>query len=374
MTATEPEAGELLQMINRWVAVESKSDDLEGIARMMDLAESGFTQAGLATSRIPGRDGHGDHLQAAAPWGGEAPGILVLCHLDTVHPRGTLLANPIRTEGDRAYGPGIYDMKGCVCIALEAIRGLIAEGRQTPLPIRFLIVSDEEVGSPTSQAHIEAAAEAAKYVLVTEPERNGGCCVTARKGVARMTLKARGKPAHSGSRHADGESAVLEIARQIVDLEAMTDYDAGLTVNVGMVSGGTGSNVVPEHASAEIDIRMERPEDGTAAVERVYALQPKNPAVSLAITGGMNRPPYQKSNAIASLYEHARGLAGEIGFDLGEVFTGGGSDGNFTAAIAPTLDGLGVDGDLAHTEDEHLYISSLVPRMMLLRRLFETLE
>ena len=285
-----------------------------------------------------------------------------------------LTTNPIRTEGDRAYGPGIYDMKGGVWLALSAIGSLIAAGRETRLPVRFLVVSDEEMGSQTSRPHIEAAAETAKYVLVTEPARDGGCCVTARKGSARVTITAHGKSAHSGMRHSDGESAVLEIARQIIALEAMTDYDRGLTLNVGIVAGGSATNVVPDHCVADVDIRMTAPEDADDVLRRIEALRPCNPKVELTISGGLNRPPYRKSNAIASLYEHARILAGEIGFELGDTFTGGGSDGNFTAALAPTLDGLGVAGAGAHTPDEHLYISSLVPRMKLLRRLFETLD
>ncbi len=371
---TVPDTEELLDGINRWAAIESKTDDRDGIARMMAVAEADFRAAGLVTETIPGRAGFGDLLAARAPWGGDGQGILVLCHLDTVHPAGTLAANPLRTEGDRAYGPGIYDMKGGVWIALSAIRSLAEAGEKTPLPVRFLVVSEEEVGSPTSQPHIVAAAERAKYVLVTEPARDGGCCVTGRKGAARMKIAARGKPAHSGVSHRDGESAVLEIARQIVDLEAMTDYETGVTVNVGLLSGGTGVNVVPEYCTAELDIRMTRPEDGAAAVARVQGIKPYNPVVELTVSGGMNRPPYRKSNAIASLYEHARELASEIGFELGETFTGGGSDGNFTAPVAPTLDGLGVDGAGAHTLEEHLYVSSLVPRTMLLRRLFQTLS
>lgn len=371
---TEPTTDELLAGINRWVGIESKSDDAEGIGRMMARAEADFRAAGLATDRIPGCGRFGDHFRARAPWGGAGPGVLVLCHLDTVHPRGTLQTNPIRTEGDRAYGPGIYDMKGGVWLALSAARCLVAAGRETPLPLRFLVVSDEEMGSQTSRRHIEAAAETAKYVLVTEPARDGGCCVTARKGSARVTITATGKAAHSGMRHADGESAILEIARQIVDVEAMTDYGRGLTVNVGTVSGGSAANVVPDRCVADVDIRMTAPEDAKDILDRIKALKPHNPKIGLKISGGLNRPPYRKSSAIAALYDHARALAGEIGFDLGDVFTGGGSDGNFTAARAPTLDGLGVDGAGAHTLDEHLHVRSLVPRMILLRRLFETLE
>ena len=369
----DPDPQELLEGINRWVAIESKSDDVEGVAAMMATAEADFRAAGLVTEIIPGRDGRGPHFHAATPWG-LGPGVLVLCHLDTVHPRGMLSTNPIRTEDDRAYGPGIYDMKGGVWLALSAIRTLIEQGRTTPLPIRFLVVSDEEVGSPTSRAHIEAVAETAQYVLVTEPARDGGRCVTARKGSARLVLTTHGKPAHSGMRHADGESAILEMARQIVDIEAMTDYDTGLTLNVGRIAGGTVPNVVPEHCTVEVDIRMQRPEDAEAILARLASLTPYNPAVTLTVEGGLNRPPYAKSNAITALYEHARALAAEIGFELGDTFTGGGSDGNFTAATVPTLDGLGVDGAGAHTDTEHLYVSSLTDRMRLLRRLFETLD
>ena len=369
-----PEAEALLAGINRWTAIESKSDAPEGIAAMMAEAERDFRAAGLLTERIPGRDGYGDLLRARAPWCGDGPGILVLCHLDTVHPAGTIEKNPIRTEGDRAYGPGIYDMKGCVYIAMTAAATLIEAGRETPLPLRFLVVPDEEIGSPTSRPYIEAEADNAKYVLVVEPARNGGKVVTARKGAARMTLTAHGRAAHSGVHHQDGESAILEISRHVIDLEAMTDYDSGVTVNIGMISGGTGANVVPERCTAEIDLRMTDPEDGTAIVARIRALEPYNQLVTLEISGGMNRPPYRKSNAIAALYEHARTLAAELGIDLIDTFTGGGSDGNFTAARAATLDGMGVDGHGAHTLNEHLLISSLVPRMLLLRRMFATLE
>lgn len=369
-----PDAAGLLAGINRWTAIESKSNELAGVAAMMAEAEREFRAAGLVTERIPSRDGCGDHLRARAPWGGDGPGVLVLCHLDTVHPAGTLAKNPIRTEGDRAYGPGIYDMKGCVYIAMTAAATLIEAGRETPLPLRYLIVSDEEIGSPTSRQFIEAEADNAKYVLVVEPARDGGKVVTSRKGSARLTMTAHGRASHSGLRHQDGESAILEVARQIVDLEAMTDYDSGLTINVGMITGGTGVNVVPDRCTIDIDMRMTEVEDGEAAVARIRALKPYNPAIKLEISGGVNRPPFKKSNAIASLYEHARSLAAELGIDLIDTFTGGGSDGNFTASRAPTLDGMGMDGHGAHTLDEHLFISSLVPRFLLLRRMFETLE
>ncbi|MBO1078356.1 M20 family metallopeptidase [Roseomonas haemaphysalidis] len=370
-------ADDLLREIRAWVEIESPTDDAAAVNRAMDRAAADATAAGAGTQRIPGRDGAGDHLLVSSPWGAEdEPGILVLSHLDTVHAVGSLAGPmPFRVEGDVAYGPGIVDMKGGALIALAALRHLIARGGRTPLPIRHLFVSDEETGSHTSQEHIEREAKRARFVLVTEPAREGGRIVTARKGTARFDLRIKGRAAHSGARHEDGRSATKELARQILDLEAMTDYGTGVTVNVGRIGGGTRANVVAEEAWAEIDMRVPNQEIGTPAIARVLAVKPYDPDVSLEMTGGLNRPGYEKSDAIAQLFEHARGLAGEIGFELHDLKTGGGSDGNFTAALGvPTLDGLGVDGKAAHTHEEQLYVSSLVPRATLLLRLMETLS
>ncbi len=366
----------LLAEIRAWVEIESPTDDAASVNRMADKVAADAVAAGGRLTRIPGTDGFGDHLLVTSPWGAEdTPGILVLSHLDTVHPLGTLRGPaPYRVEGDLAYGPGVYDMKGGALLALAALRHLIHTGQQTPLPIRQLFVSDEEVGSLSSKALIEQEARRARFVLVTEPAREGGRVVTARKGVARFDLHVRGRAAHAGTRHGDGRSAIKELARQILDIEAMTDPATGLTVNVGVVRGGTRSNVVAAEASAEIDMRLPDAATGHAAMARLRALQPYDPDVTLAVTGGMNRPAFTKSDAIAQLFEHARGLAAEIGIDLQDLATGGGSDGNFTAAMGvPTLDGLGVDGQGAHTHHEQLIVSSLAPRATLLLRLFETL-
>ena len=363
------ETDRLLAGIRDWVMIESPSDDPAAVNRMMDRAAA--DAAPLHVTRMPGRDGFGDHLLVEAPWNTDAPGILMLSHLDTVHPIGTLDGKlPYRVDGDRAYGPGICDMKGGAYIALAALKSLDV----APLPIRHLFLSDEEVGSPTSRALIEREGARARYVLVTEPAREGGRIVTARKGTARFDMHITGCPAHSGARHQDGRSAIRELAHQILALEAMTDYARGVTVNVGVVHGGTRANVVPSEAYAEIDMRAPDPATGEAMVAAILGLQPYGPDVTLTVTGEMNRPPYEKDARIAALFEHARTLAAEIGIDLQDLKTGGGSDGNFTAAMAATLDGLGVDGSGGHTHEEQIFISSLVPRATLLRRMMETLQ
>ena len=367
---------EILEGILEWVRIESPSHDAGAVNRMVDHVESSMRPLTSRIERTPGRDGYGDILAVRSEWGGDVPGILVLCHLDTVHPIGTIddLLR-VRRDGDRVYGPGIYDMKGGAYLAWYAFRHLVRAGRETPLPITFLFVPEEEVGSPTSRSVIEAAARANRYVLVTEPARDGGRIVTARKGVAMFEMTAKGRPSHAGARHQDGRSAIKEMARQILRLEDMTDYARGITVNVGVVSGGTGSNVVPAQCRAAIDLRVPSPEAAEEMCAKVRGLASFDPDVEIEVTGGMNRPPYEKDAAIEALLDHARRLAAEIGFDLRDVKAGGVSDGNFTAALGvPTLDGLGVDGHGAHGYEEHLLVSSLEPRARLMLRLFETLD
>ncbi|MEM7254936.1 MAG: M20/M25/M40 family metallo-hydrolase, partial [Pseudomonadota bacterium] len=367
---------EILEGILRWVRIESPSDDGEAVNRMVDCIEGDMRSVGATIERHEGRDGYGDTLIARCPWDDGEGGILVLSHSDTVHPIGTMDNQlPVRQEGDRVYGPGIYDMKGGAYLAYYALQHLVRTGRRTPLPVTFMFVPEEEVGSPTSRELIEAVAKKHKYVLVTEPARDGGKIVTARKGAARFKLVASGRPSHAGLRHMDGRSAIRELAAQVIALESMTDYDADVTLNVGLISGGTGVNVVPAHCEAEVDMRVPTPELGHEMCARVLGLKAQDPDVELAVTGGMNRPPYEKDAGIAALFEHARSLAADLGFELGDVKTGGGSDGNFTAALGiPTLDGLGVDGHGAHSHDEFMLFSSLEPRTQLLLKLFETLD
>ncbi|MBM9594762.1 M20 family metallopeptidase [Roseitranquillus sediminis] len=368
-------AAELLNGIRGWVEIESHTPDLEGLARLADRVTQEYEAFGAEVERVTGRDGYGDHLVVRAPWARRenVPGILILSHIDTVHPRGTIRKMPFRLEGDVAYGPGIYDMKGGAYIAMDAVAAVAANGG-APLPVTHLFVSDEEVGSPTSRDLIESLARGARYVLVTEPAREGGRIVTARKGTMRYTVRTFGRPSHSGTRHQDGRSAIAEIARIALKFHALTDYDRGITCNVGEIGGGTGVNVVPAEAWAAIDVRV--PDAAaTAEIEAfVASLEPEEPEVTIEVEGGLNRPAYEASAGGTALFEHARKRAAELGFELEGLKTGGGSDGNFTATLAPTLDGLGVDGQGAHTLHEQLYVSSLEPRRDLLRRLIETLE
>jgi glutamate carboxypeptidase len=360
--------------ILRWVAIESPTSEPAAVNRMLDEVAGEFAGQPVAVERLPGRDGYADILHVRSS--GTAGGILILSHVDTVHPLGTLAGPlPIRRDGDRLYGPGIYDMKGGAYLAMDAMRR-VARAGSAKLPITFLFTSDEEVGSPTSRAVIEAEAARARYVLVTEPARDGGKVVTARKGVGRFEVTATGVPSHSGARHEKGRSAIKELAHQVLAIEAMTDYGRGITTTVGMISGGSAPNVIPEHGRISVDLRVRDTETGKAMEARILGLMAVDPDVRLTVTGGMNRPSFEKSPAIAALLEHAARVAREIGIDLTDTaMTGGGSDGNFTAALGvPTLDGLGIDGEGAHTHWEHALISSIEPRLRLMQRLLETLR
>ena len=369
---------DLLAGIRAWVEIETPTSDPASVNRLMDLVADQFSATGARIERIPGREGRGDHLSVTSPWGGphgeNRSGILVLCHLDTVHPHGTLADDlPFRVEGDKAYGPGICDMKGGAYLAFAAYRAIAADPGLQNLPVRLLYTSDEEVGSPTSRVLIETAAESAKYVLVTEPARDGGKIVIARKGVGSYQITTHGRPAHSGVRHADGRSAILEMAHQIIAIEGMTDYARGITLNIGKITGGTADNVVPQTCTAAIDLRVTTLKDADEMHQRLTTLQPRGADTRVEVHGGINRQPYQQDAAGRRLFEHARICAREFGIDLEGVSTGGGSDGNFTAHMVATLDGLGCDGFGAHTLGEHLFVSSLLPRKMLLQRLLATL-
>jgi glutamate carboxypeptidase len=370
-----PEA--LLAAVNAWVAIESPTQDAAAVNRVAAHAEALLCAIGATIERIPGENGIGDILIGRVPGMANGPGILLLGHMDTVHPVGTLAGPlPMRVEGDRAYGPGIYDMKGGNAIAFSALAHLHATGRRPHLPVTVMMIPDEEIGSPFSRPHIEAEARKHAIVLVVEPSGDFGRITIARHGIARYHLKTTGVPAHAGAYHSKGRSAIREMARQILDIEAMTDYDRNVTLNVGIVNGGTHENMVPLHAEAIVYCLVPLPEHEAEMRAKLLALKSYDPDVKLEVTPGLYRPSFVKSPAIQKLYDHAAALAREIGFEVkGERVAGGGSDGNFTGALGvPTLDGLGVLGDGPHTHQEYLLVSCLVPRTKLLVRLFETLD
>jgi glutamate carboxypeptidase len=373
-TANPFDSKTILDGIRRWVEVETPTEAPGQVNKLATMVADGYRDLPAAIERVAGRNGCGDHLVARSSWGQDAPGILVLSHLDTVHPIGFIERLPFKIEGDSAFGPGIYDMKGGAYLAYHAFRQICADAARSPLGVTQLYVSDEEIGSPTSRALIEAEGRKAKYVLVTEPARDGGKIVTGRKGVARFEVFIKGVPAHAGTKPQDGRSAIRELANVIQTLEAMNDLKRGVTVNVGVVSGGTRPNVIAEEAYAEVDMRVPAIADADELVPKILSLKSRTEGVSVKVVGELNRPPYEKGNAGAALFEHARTLAAEIGFDLVDTTTGGGSDGNFTAPHTATLDGLGVDGKGAHTHYEQIYISSIEPRARLLHRLYQTLR
>src|SRR5436190_21078117 len=262
MTTTNPfDAPPILEGIRRWVEIETPTEAPAQVNKLADLVTEGYRRLPANVERVAGKNGCGDHLIARSSWGQDAPGILVLSHLDTVHPLGFIERLPFRIDGDSVFGPGIYDMKGGAYLAYHAFRQVCADGAPPSLGITQLYVSDQESGSPTSRALIESEGRKAKYVLVTEPARDGGKIVTGRKGVGRFEVFIKGVPSHAGTRPGDGRSAIRELGHVIQMLEAMNDLARGITVNVGVVRGGTKPNVIAEEAYAEIDLRVLSLED-----------------------------------------------------------------------------------------------------------------
>ncbi len=300
--------------------------------------------------------------------------LLVVGHLDTVWPLGTLATRPFRIEEGRAYGPGIFDMKAGVTISTFAMRAIKELGRATRRRVTFLMTCDEETGSHFSREVIEEEARKACAALVLEPPIPGGIVKTGRKGVGEFELIVRGRPAHAGNDPQAGVSAITELAHQILAINQLNDYDLGTTVNVGVVRGGVLSNVVAAEARAAIDMRFAEVTEGERICEAMRGLKPVLDEARLEVLGGINRPPLVRTKEVGALFDQAKGLAAEIGFELCEGSVGGGSDGNFIAAMGvPVLDGLGVDGAGAHAEHEHILVADIPRRAALITRLIETI-
>ena len=363
--------------IQSWVQCESPSNFPAGVAAMAEIASAKAKAAGLRVEVTQLGDHVGPLVYATnRAEGDERPGVLILGHLDTVHPVGTLQENPCRVEGDRLYGPGSYDMKSGVYLALTAL-GELSAADSTRLPIDFLMVPDEETGSHASRPYIEKYAANARYALVAEPARaNGGRCVTARKGTGMLRLGVKGRPSHAGMQHEKGRSAIREMAHQVLALEAMTDYDRGVTVSVGTIAGGTVTNTVPAFCRCVVDFRVPDMEAADDVLNRMNGLKAVGPDVELDIDVELNRPPMVRNDAAVALLGKAQSCAVLAGFTLEEApMTGGGSDANFTSAMGvPTLDGLGADGDGAHTLNEFIMVSTLQARLDFWGHLLRTLD
>jgi glutamate carboxypeptidase len=378
MPATEVGTSEnLLSELSAWVRMETPTTDAAAVNRLMDVAEGELTRAGAAVTRIPGRDGYGDNLIARTPEAHTSRGakpVLVAGHLDTVWSHGTLDTMPYTVNGAKAHGPGIYDMKAGSFIAFHVVRSILRQGIATPRPIVLLLTPDEEVGSPTSRWLIEQEAAQAATVLIPEPAGAGGACVTARKGVGRFVMRVEGRGSHAGGAFEDGASAILELSHQIIGLHRMVDLERGITLNAAPIWGGSRPNVISPDAGCEIDLRVNSAADGDLMEQRLLGLTAKTAGCRVIMQGGMNRPPYTESAAISALYAHAQGIARQVGLALPKQHRGGGSDGNFSAALGvPTLDGLGCPGSGAHASHEHILWGHLAQRAALMAGLLETL-
>jgi glutamate carboxypeptidase len=369
----EERQDQIVSTIRQLVEIESPSDNKQAVDRLGTFVAARFEALGGRARFHRTRD-FGDHLQVNFA-GKHADPILLLGHYDTVYPLGTLATMPCRVGDGRIWGPGVLDMKSGIALMLAAIEALRAGHNALPRPLIVLLVSDEEVGSDSSRSITESLAQKSSAVLVLEPSYGlRGAVKTARKGVGEYTLKVTGKAAHSGLDFEKGESAIVELARQITALTKLIDMKRGLTLNVGLVQGGTRVNVVPAEASAILDVRIARMKDAAGIDRKLRALKPFNRKCKLEINGGINRPPMERAPGVAALYKKAAAIAGQLGWKLEEAAVGGGSDGNFTAGLGiPTLDGLGGVGEGAHAAHESILISELPRRAALLAGLLENI-
>lgn len=367
------DAEEIAAGIAEWVSIESPSFDAAAVNRMMDVAADKMASLGAAIERTPGANGYGDVVRARFSWG-EGPGILILGHLDTVHLVGTLATSlPVKRDGDRLYGPGALDMKGGMYLAVHAIEKIIEARSGLGVPVTFMFIPDEEVGSPSTRKLIEAEAKASRCVLVPEPGKPGKF-VTGRHAFLRYKLHTYGRPAHAGVAKGVGKSAISVMAQLIAEVEGYSDVEREMTFRVGVINGGNFVNVIPTECHAEL-LCVAPTSDAFAEVQRLIGgLVSPDPDVRLEVEAGPVRPLFTMHEASEELYEVARRVARDVGLDLGHGQFGGGSDGNFCGALGiATLDGLGVCGEGVHTKQEHLLVSSLVPRARLFAGLLEEL-
>jgi glutamate carboxypeptidase len=363
---------EIVRTIRDLVEIESPSDHKPGIDRLAATLAARFEKIGGRVQIYEQKDS-GNHLQAAFP-GKDGKPILLLGHLDTVYPMGTLAQMSCKLEDGKLWGPGVFDMKAGIAFMLHAIEAVQSRLGALPRPVTVLLVSDEEIGSDSSRAITERLAKQSEAVLVLEPSAGPrGTLKTARKGVGSYTVKVLGQAAHAGLDPGKGQSAIVELAHQIGHIAKFTDLKRGMTVNVGVIRGGTRVNVVPAEASAEVDARVARLADAKIIERKMRSLKLANRKCKLEITGGLNRPPMERTPGVAALFAKAQTLGREIGWRIEETAVGGGSDGNFTSALGvPTLDGLGAVGEGAHAPHENILVEAIPRRAALIAGLLET--
>ena len=358
---------EMLSVIEQLVTQETPSSDKARLDAFAEFLAQRLRSAGATVEILPNAE-RGNHVRARfgpSSDDGVKP-ALILCHYDTVWAVGTLATHPFRIEEGKAYGPGIFDMQSSLMLAEYAARAVRDLGINLPRPVTILITSDEEVGSPTSRTLIEEEALRSAYVLVMESPLPGGVLKTSRKGAGTFLLEITGRAAHAGVEPERGISAIQELAHQILKVHELTDMEQGTTVNVGVVQGGTVSNVVAAHAMAKIDVRSWTQPEAARLSQAILGLTPVTPGAMLEVKGGWNRPPLERT-ATAELFAKAQAIGRTLGLELDEGGTGGGSDGNFTGALGiPTLDGLGVPGHGAHADHEHIEVDQIAGRAALL--------
>lgn len=362
------DAAWIVETIRDLVGAESPSTDRRALDACAERVVARCRESGASVTRVPGGT-TADHV--LAEWPGDGAPVLILGHFDTVWPVGQIARMPIREEDGRLYGPGTLDMKAGLAIGLTAMRAL-TKGRRPH--VRLLATTDEEVGSASSRSTIERLAQESSAVLVLEPALPGGAVKTARKGVGEFEVVTHGVSAHAGVDPGAGASAIRELMRQIAVIDGWNDPARGVTVNVGVVEGGTRSNVVPERARAVVDVRVTKMADAAGIEAAFGGIKPIDGRVRIDVRGAVNRPPMERSQGVVRLFELAREVARSQGFELAEGATGGASDGNFTAALGvPTLDGLGATGDGPHAIHEHVIIKDLPVRAALVAGLLARL-
>ncbi|HEX9118471.1 MAG TPA: M20 family metallopeptidase [Anaerolineae bacterium] len=367
----QPETPATIDLVRHLAELESPSDDKAAVDRLGAFVAQELA-ALHATITVEERAETGNHV--VAHWPGAQPAlaapIVVLCHMDTVWSVGTLARRPVREDQGRLYGPGVFDMKSGIAMLLTALKVLAARGQWPRHPITAIFTADEETGSHFSRELIESHAKGAALALVLEPALPSGALKTARKGTGLIEIVAHGRAAHAGADHAKGRNAIEELAYHIIAAQRLTDYAAGTTVNIGTISGGTRTNVVPAEARAVADVRVASSDEVERLERWTKSLHPVLPGASVSARLTLNRPPMVRDARMTATFSCARSIAHRLGLDLAEASTGGGSDGNFVAALAvPVLDGLGAIGDGGHAENEHILIDSLTDRTALLAAL-----